>query len=96
MSKLKMTVARFVVDKFFSSEVKGLKESYYHAEKSKVERELRSLENSLTNMQREYQNLQQQKFIETVNADLSKHHSQEKEQSKSKENTKDPFADWEV
>lgn len=96
MGKFKLKVAKFVADKFFKEEVKELKESYYLREKSKVEKEIKALENNLIYIQKEYRNLQQKKFIESVNADLSKQQIKEEQQEKSNNKNKDPFADWGV
>lgn len=96
MGKFKLKVAKFVADKFFKEEVKELKESYYLKEKSKVEKEIKALENNLLCIQKEYRNLQQKKFIESVNVDLSKQEIKEKQQEKSNSKAKDPFSDWGV
>lgn len=98
MGKIKMTIARFVADKFFKEEVKDLKDRYYGQEKSKVQSEIRVLENNLIGMQKEYSALQNQKFLEVVNSDLQNQKTKEQQQEQSrattKENSKDPFADW--
>lgn len=94
MGKIKSKVANFFVDRFFKEEVKELKDRYYSEEKNKVTNEIRSLENSLVNIQNEYKNLQHQKFNEMVNSDLSKQQTQDKVQEKNVVQEKDPFADW--
>ncbi|EHK2368121.1 hypothetical protein [Clostridium perfringens] len=90
-----------LAEKVFKKEIQQIKEKCYHQEKQNVENEYRKLESSYMQLQKDYSNLAQQKFVESVNADLQRaqHLEQNLEQTKQHEKEKNntlenPFDNW--
>lgn len=96
MGKIKTGIAKFIVDKFLQEEINALKEQYYQDEKNRFRGDLKRLEDTLLQVQKEYLKLQNTKFVEAVNVDLSKSNSLSNVNEQTKDNAKNPFDDWGV
>ncbi|MDK0672299.1 hypothetical protein P5E71_15035 [Clostridium perfringens] len=90
-----------IAHKVFKKEIQQIKEQCYHQEKQNVANEYKKLESSYMQLQKDYSNLAQQKFIESVNADLQRAQNLEQnlEQTKQHEkekapNLENPFDNW--
>lgn len=96
MGKIKTGIAKFICNKFLQEEINALKEQYYIEEKNRFKGDLKRLEDTLREVQREYLKLQNTKFIEAVNVDLSKGNFVDNSKEQTLSNAKNPFDDWGV
>lgn len=96
MGKIKTGIAKFICNKFLQEEINALKEQHYIEEKNRFKGDLKRLEDTLREVQREYLKLQNTKFIEAVNVDLSKGNFVDNSKEQTLSNAKNPFDDWGV